>query len=220
MPRKPDPRQTDLFAILNVAPALAPPPLFTREAFAAAALPEGEKPLPAFAVERGAALHLIHSSDGRDYWRTRAHQWGGEILAYEGRPAPLELTVRGIRTVVSFGMGFATHAVDPPGSPYWSETGFRSFTCCPQEDPEAISAIIESYIDGPTKHGNGLAGKLSPWWTNEVRQLQQHRGFMSRCERVTPEMHEQDCELAEQVRRQSFDPEAVAPMPKRAKRAA
>lgn len=228
MRRASDPRQSDLFALLSVEPALAPPPLFTREAFTAAAVGgesfsriREEPPVSDSAATAGPCrpTHPIHASDDRPYWKTSAHQWNGEILASKDRPAPIELTVRGIRTVIAFGMGFATHAVDPPGTDYWSETGYRSFTCCAQTDPDTIRAIIEGFIDGPVKNGEGRGGKLAPWWTCAVRQLQQHRGFMSRCDRVTPEMHERDVAMAEAVRAEGYDPEHVAPLPRR-KRAA
>jgi Magnesium chelatase, subunit ChlI len=168
----------------------------------------------------GLGEHPLHASDDRPYWKTSAYLWNGEMLVHGDRPAPIELTIRGIRTVVSFGMGFATHAVEQPGTPYWSDTGFRSFTCSAETDPATVAAIIEAYIDAPAKGGNGCGGKLSPWWTLAVRQLQQHRGYMSRAERVTPEMHDRDVELAAAVTAEGYAPDRVAPLPVRRKAAA
>lgn len=162
------------------------------------------------------AVHPIHAKDDRPYWKTNAHEWGGEILAYRDRPAPMEIVVRGVRTVIVFGYGMATHAVDAPGTPYWSETGFRSFTCYngPAEEG-AIRAYLESYIDAPMKDGNGCGGKLAPWWTCAVRQLQQERHWaVTMPDRRNPDRM---ASLEDQVRADGFDPDVVAPWPAKAR---
>lgn len=169
---------------------------------------------PGMAPELGPGLDPVHRRDERPYWRTAAYQWSGEILAYEDRPAPIELTVRGVRTVIGFGIGFSTHAVDPPGSLYWSETGFRSFTCCASTDPETIRAAIEAHIDGPIKDRGGCGGQLSPWWPMDVLQLRQYRSWIGRREGgADAHLLEQDAKLADRVRASGFDPDAVAPWP-------
>lgn len=162
--------------------------------------------------------HPVHLKDERPFWQTNAYQWHGEILASPGRPAPIEMTIRGIRTVIAFGMGFGTHAIDPPGSPYWSETGFRSFTCSPTTDPDEIRSIIEAHIDAPTKNHMGLGGKLVTWWPVQIRQLQDYR-------RWSVEMPERDhgeriAALEAAVRADGFDPDVVAPWPAKARQKA
>jgi len=162
----------------------------------------------------------IHAGDDRPYWKTSAYRFSGEILAWKDGCRPIELVIRGVRTVVSFGMGFATHAIDPPGSPYWSDTGFRSFTCCTTTDPEEVRAIIEAYIDAPAKDGNGCGGVLSPWWTMAVRQLRQHRGFISQHHEYAERSAEQGMKWEAQVRDEGFDPDVVAPWPAKARQKA
>lgn len=161
--------------------------------------------------------HPVHRTDNRPYWKTAAWAWGGEILASRDCPPPIELTVRGVRTVAAFGFGMATHAVDPPGTPYWSDTGFRSFTGYNgPADPDVIREYLEGYIDAPTKDGNGCGGKLTPWWTCTIRQLQQERHWA-----VTipdrPVGKERLASLEEQVRAEGYDPDVVAPWPAKAR---
>lgn len=199
--RTKDARQLDLLVFCEGLPLFAPPA-------------EAEPAWPSGAV-RG--THLVHRSDDRPYWKTSAHEWSGEILAYADRPPPLELVVRGVRTVVSFGYGICTHAVDPPGSPYWSDTGFRSFTGYNgPADPDLIRGYLEAYIDAPAKNGDGCGGRLAPWWTCTVRQLQQERHWA-----VTlpdrPNGTERLASLEQQVRAEGFDPDVVAPWPAKAR---
>ncbi|OAN56912.1 hypothetical protein [Sphingobium sp. TCM1] len=108
--------------------------------------------------------------------QTRAAQHGGIITVYtEDDPEPFELTVRGVECVASWSGGFCTHAIGPAGSPFWSETGFRSFGV-PTLDTDEIEAIICDYIDRPAK-AYGCGGKLVRWWPGYVLQWRQSLGF-------------------------------------------
>lgn len=100
--------------------------------------------------------------------RTRAWSHGGEITVYhQDYPDPFEVEVRGVPCVIAYSGGVCTHAINPPGSPFWSDTGFRSFGW-QLINPAEIVAAIEGYIDAPAKHGNGCDGKLAPWWPLRV----------------------------------------------------
>jgi hypothetical protein len=209
-----DARQLDLLVFCEGLPMFDPP-----SSPAPIQPPESAPPSEGAGWPEGAVKpsHLVHRTDDRPYWKTSAYEWNGEILAYRDRPAPIELTVRGVRTVVSFGYGICTHAVDPPGSPYWSDTGFRSFTGYNgPADPDLIREFLEFYIDAPAKDGNGCGGALSPWWTCKVRQLQQERHWA-----VTlpdrPNGAERLASLEQQVRAEGFDPDVVAPWPAKAR---
>lgn len=105
--------------------------------------------------------------DERPHWKTRAYDWDGLILgSHDGSP-PIEITVRGIPCVVSFGVTVCTHAIEPPGSLFWSDTGFRSFGWI-RGGREEIIAAIEAHIDEPKSKG-GLGGALVPWVGAEER---------------------------------------------------
>lgn len=107
---------------------------------------------------------------------TRAWSHGGNITIYsDDCPMPFEVTVRGVPCVVSWSSGICTHAILPPGSLFWSDTGFWSFGWT-TTDPAEIVALIEAFIDAPRKDGNGLAGQLVQWvplsvsmWASEER---------------------------------------------------
>jgi hypothetical protein len=100
---------------------------------------------------------------------------------------PIELEVRGIPTVIKFSSVFQTYAIQPPGSVYWSETGFRSFAgvyqigATNQFSENEIRQIIEAMID--SKHG--CNGKLTKWWPDYCRQWRQHKAFADKYERST-----------------------------------
>jgi hypothetical protein len=166
----------------------------------------------------------VHASDERPYWKTRAWGHGGEILAYRDTPAPFELTIRGILTVVSFGMGFQTHAIDAPGSLYWSDTGFRSFTGHACQDQEEIRRVIEAHIDGPTKDHMGLGGKLTTWWPISVSskvaearwKLKQTADSYAdlgeeKAAQIIAECRTEAARLLEEVRAKGIDPYAICP---------
>lgn len=192
---RPDPRQFDLFA------APAPEPV-------AVAIAAGRAPRERTSV------------------KTRAHQHDGMITLYgDGAPVPFEVVVRGVPCVIAYSGGFCTHAVDGPGSLFWSETGFRSFGQT-LTDPAAIVAAIERYIDAPAKDGSGCGGKLKRWWPSYVLHWQQSLGFeLSHGDRATmwgqwgPERHAEawakhDTRLAAQLARmraEGIDPDDVGP---------
>lgn len=114
---------------------------------------------------------------GRPRVQTRAAQWDGLITMYHPEtPQPFEVEVRGIRCVIAYHGGFATHAMGEPGGRFWSETGFRSFGN-PSTDPAEVIADIERFIDAPRKDGNGCGGKLVRWWPWIVRQWQDAVAF-------------------------------------------
>jgi hypothetical protein len=96
---------------------------------------------------------------------------------------PIEIEVRGIPTLVRFSSVFQTYTVQPPGSPYWSETGFISFAGLytvggsNEFSPEEIIAIIDRDID--KRKG------MTKWWPHYCLQWRQSRDFMQRVERET-----------------------------------
>jgi hypothetical protein len=93
---------------------------------------------------------------------------------------PIEIEVRGIPTLIRFSHGWQTYTVQPAGSAYWSETGFRSFGHY-EADPDEIADMIASHID----HKNGCNGKLTKWWPDYARQWRQERRFMESTKRET-----------------------------------
>lgn len=197
-----DPRQFDLFA--------APEP-----------------PVRNLAEEHQAAIEAFTPANmvGRDKWKrpqvqTRAASHGGIITMYNAySPEPFELVVRGVPCVISFHGGYATHAIEPAGSGFWSETGYRSFGGM-LTDPAEIAADIEAYIDAPAKGGKGCGGKLKPWWQLCVLNLQQRRAYMT--EHDLARWDQPDVannrrwhdEAVAQVIAAGLDPDVVAPWPK------
>ena len=123
----------------------------------------------------------------------RAYGGPYEFKVNEDRPDPFEIEVRGIPCTIY--PGFSTYVIDGPGSPFWSETGYRSFGFGIDADPDSIIAEIERYIDAPTKHGNGCGGKLTRWWPSYVRQWQSDTSWSLTYDRATvwaqwgPEKH-------------------------------
>lgn len=97
----------------------------------------------------------------------------------EDEPDPVYIEVRGTPCLIKFGFGWATYAVQEPGSLFWSGTGFRSFATSldPETDLDRIAAVIERYIDAPKKDGNGCGGKLVRWWPSYIIQWQQSLAF-------------------------------------------
>jgi len=137
---------------------------------------------------------------------------------------PIEIEVRGIPTLVRFSSFFQVYAVQPPGSVYWSETGFKSFAGFWGRiegglTPEILAEIIGADID--SKHGGG--GKLTKWWPHYCLQWRQNKDFADRCKRETtwdqwgPEKHAEhwanyDAKQAaalERMAAEGIDPEEV-----------
>lgn len=159
--------------------------------------------------------------------RTSAYASGGVMQVREGEPDPIEIMVRGIPCVISFSFGFATRAVQPPGSPFWSETGFRNFSVSSgwEDAPDKIAGVIEAYIDGPTKDGGGCGGKLTRWWPSYILQWRGNLAFSLGRDRSTiweqwgPERHAElwakhDANNAEALARMvadGIDPNDVGP---------
>lgn len=108
--------------------------------------------------------------------QTRAAQHDGLITVYsDDDPTPFEVEVRGAPCVIAWSGGFCTHAINPPGSLFWSETGFRSFGYAAIDRGE-IEARICAYIDAPAK-AYGMGGKLVKWWPGYVLQWRQSLAF-------------------------------------------
>lgn len=107
--------------------------------------------------------------DDRPHWFTRAWQHGGQVLAYPDTPPPIELKMDGMDMVICFGFGFGVYAASPPGSPFISDTGFRSFAHASTTQPQEIWQIIRDFIDAPPKDGNGLGGQLKRWVPHQAR---------------------------------------------------
>lgn len=107
----------------------------------------------------------------------RAYGEKREFTLVEGDPDPFEMEVRGIVCTIGYSVGFCTYAVEGHGSLFWSETGFRSFGR-QTEDRDTIRAMIEAYIDAPTKDSNGMGGKLVRWWPGYATQWREGLGFI------------------------------------------
>lgn len=152
--------------------------------------------------------------------KTRAWSYDGLVTLYNDRePKPFEIVVRGVPCVVSFHGGPATHAITPPGTPFWSDTGYRSFMGGLTE-PDDIVAMIEAFIDAPSRDGNGCGGKLKPWWPSCVLDVQQRRAYLAKhgIDRFSDDYvannrrwHD---EAVAKVIAMGFDPDVVAPWPK------
>ncbi|MGN7869564.1 hypothetical protein ACTJI6_11850 [Paracoccus sp. 22332] len=103
----------------------------------------------------------------------RAYGGETEITICDFDHAPYEIEVRGIRATVSKG---CTYVIDGPGSLFWSDSGFRSFSIA-SDDPAAFAAAVERYIDAPSKDGSGCGGKLKRWWPMYVSQWRGNVAF-------------------------------------------
>jgi hypothetical protein len=126
----------------------------------------------------------------RREFMTRAYGKGEPMLIGLDELDPIEIEVRGVPTLIRFAHGWQTYTVQPPGSPYWSETGFRSFGYA-HIDPDEIAGIIAAHI--ASKHG--CKGKLTKWWPSYCLQWRQEREFAKGRDRATtwdqwgPEKH-------------------------------
>lgn len=107
---------------------------------------------------------------------TRAYGCSTELNVVSPDPDPFESEVRGIPFLIAYCTGFCTYTVQPPGSLFWSETGFRSFGYATTDRAE-IERMVCRYIDAPAKDGTGCGGKLVRWWPGYVRQWQQSLSF-------------------------------------------
>lgn len=87
---------------------------------------------------------------------------------------PVEIEVRGIPCLVARG---STYTLQPFGSLFWSDTGFRSFCWpIPAEGPfpEAeVRAAIEQHIDD-----DDGKGRLVRWWPCYVHRWRDEAAFM------------------------------------------
>lgn len=123
----------------------------------------------------------------RREFMTRAYGVWEPMKIDEDERDPIEIEVRGIPTLIRFSSVFQTYAVEPAGSVYWSETGFRSFAGVYQVGgsneytQDEIRQIIEATID--SKHG--CNGKLTKWWPDYCRQWRQKKYFADRADRAT-----------------------------------
>lgn len=157
---------------------------------------------------------------------TRAYGREYEMEIREDHREPIEIEVRGIKTLIKFGFGWSTYTLDKPGAPFWSETGYRSFSAGREEhDPDTIKAMIERFIDGPKKDGNGCGGKLTRWWPRYVLQWRGSLAFELELGREDtwaqwgPEKHKEcwedhdrkQAEAIEQMRSVGIDPDDVGP---------
>lgn len=93
---------------------------------------------------------------------------GREFDCSAGEPDPVPTEVRGIPCIIKWSYGFGTYAVDPD-KPFWSPSGFKSFSEKPVATVEEAVAIIEAHIDAPLHpngHGmgeGGCGGQLMAW---------------------------------------------------------
>lgn len=157
--------------------------------------------------------------------RFQIQAYGGpyEVQCFGDVPEPFEITVRDVRATITYSGGFCTYVFDGPGSPFWSETGFRSFGLA-IFDPQAVAEAIERYVDAPEKKG-GCGGKLTRWWPRYVLQWQQARSWTMGLDRAHvwdqwgPEKHAEcwarhDATQAEALARmiaEGIDPNEVGP---------
>lgn len=116
---------------------------------------------------------------------TKAYGTDYALSGYVGDPEPFEIEVRGIPCLINPTGGFKTYALQPFGTPFWSETGFRSFCIgdwhvkggliFPGTTNDMIR-IIEANIDAKVSNG-GFGGKLKKWWPSYVLQWRQDVSF-------------------------------------------
>lgn len=110
---------------------------------------------------------------------TRAYGRDYLMRIREDDPDPVEIEVDGTPCLITFGYGFSTYTVQPAGSLFWSESGFRSFSHGALVDGEmvfvrdmdSIIYLIRAHVAAPIKD-MGLGGKLVRWWPPYVRQWQ------------------------------------------------
>lgn len=241
-----DPRQFDMFAAMTPPP---PPPalraerLILEEAWAlideadriiqsdgiTARVGECWEGLRPLMIELnggdscGCAVNPAAGPRITKYLRVRARAEGRTPMW--GVAGSFDTTIRGCRTritmkCVTFLGGFETRTLDPEGSPYWSETGYRSWTgwhsgiaggrAISVED--AVRLSIEGYIDRSTKNGGGCGGKLTRWWKSDVQWLQQTRATLrEKWAQVEDRYWDREEEVRAKVIARGLDPDVVAP---------
>ena len=59
---------------------------------------------------------------------THAYGVNGLMSIRDDEPDPFEIEVRGILCLIRMNFGFSTYTVQPAGTLFWSETGYRSWT--------------------------------------------------------------------------------------------
>ena len=127
----------------------------------------------------------------RREFMTRAYGTETPMMIGIDEPDPIEIEVRGIPTLIRFSSFFSTYAVLPPGSDYWSETGFRSF-CSFQAHVEGSlasarlpEAVIVDMIIADIDSKHGCKGKLTKWWPGYCLRWRQEKDFAKRFQRST-----------------------------------
>ncbi|WP_420003227.1 hypothetical protein [Arenibacterium sp. LLYu02] len=93
---------------------------------------------------------------------------------------PIEIEVRGVPALITFGYGFSTYTVQPHGSLFWSHTGFRSwagFHGAVEAEPDTITALIERLYRRPYVK-DGLGGQPERWWPSYALQWRYTTGFI------------------------------------------
>lgn len=124
---------------------------------------------------------------------TRAYGRNYPMQIAEGDPDPFEMEIAGTPCLITLGYGFSTYAIQPVGSLFWSETGFRNFSFggfdaeghfVRVSDREQIESLVRAHIKRPITD-LGLGGKLVRWWPSYVRQWQQRVSFHSEVDRET-----------------------------------
>ncbi|UNK39354.1 hypothetical protein MNR02_06515 [Shinella sp. H4-D48] len=99
---------------------------------------------------------------------------------------PIEIEVRGIPTLVRFSSFFQTYTVQPAGSVYWSETGFKSFAgFYGRIDDGLTPAVLEQIICADIDSKHGCNGKLTKWWPSYCLQWRQNKTFADKFDRAT-----------------------------------
>lgn len=107
---------------------------------------------------------------------TRAYGKAGHMLTIGmDDPDPVEVEIRGTPCLIVWGFGASTYAIQPPGSFFWSSTGYRSMASG-GASLDDIVAMVEDYIDRPVKK-DGLGGKLERWWPLYVNQWRQSLSY-------------------------------------------
>ena len=111
---------------------------------------------------------------------TRAYGRAGHVIRIDAdAPDPLETVIRGMRGLIVWDFGVSTYALDPPGSLFWSGTGFFSLGVMRGTDLETVIRLVEQHIDAPTAKG-GMGKKLVRWWPQSVRSWQDNLSWALR----------------------------------------
>lgn len=163
---------------------------------------------------------------------TRAYGADRVMRIPEDDPDPVEIEVDGTPCLITYGYGFSTYTVQPPGSLFWSETGFRNFSYGGLvdgkmqfvRDMDSIIYLIRAHIAAPVKD-MGCGGNLVRWWPGYVNQWRQDVSFhhgrdrSEFCAQWGPERHAQlwaefDARQAaaiERMQAEGIDPDEVGP---------